>query len=535
MHATGAYAIALADLFCYGCGGEGRTSDGPAPRSVYQRALPGGPHAQIRGFDGGGDGVGGLFGISAEADCVDALFYGTDYHCHLGTRRGGLAVVEEGGGYTRFIHDITNAQFKSKFETDIGRMHGRSGIGVISDFEDQPLIVGSHLGVYAIATVGVVQNLAALTRKAYHARATHFSEMSGNEINPTELIATLINQEESFEAGIRRAHEEIDGSCSLLLLTQNGVYAARDKLGRTPLVLGRGDGVSCVASESCALPNLGFTHVRDLGPGEVVILDPAGARTVVPPGPRMQICSFLWVYYGFPASSYEGVNVEQFRYASGATLARADRSRDGGFSIDAAAGIPDSGTSHAVGYAHESGVPYTRPFAKYTPTWPRSFMPQRQAVRDLVARMKLIPIRELAEGKRLLFCDDSIVRGTQLRNTFHTLYSLGAREVHLRIACPPLCYGCRFLNFSRSGSEMDLAARRMAAEMEGRPAETIGEVLEPYTRPGTDQHERMVARIGASLNVTSLRYQTLEGLVSSIGLPEEKLCTYCWTGRSTPA
>lgn len=479
--------------------------------------------------------MGGLFGIASQADCVNALFYGTDYHCHLGTRRGGLAVVEEGGGTRRFIHDITNAQFKSKFETDIARMHGRSGIGVISDYEDQPLIVGSHLGVYAIATVGAVQNVEALTRKAYRGRTTHFSEMSGNEINPTELIATIIDQEESFEAGIRRVHEEIDGSCSLLLLTQKGVFAARDRLGRTPLVLGRADGAHCVASESCCLPTLGFTPVRDLGPGEVALLEPEGPRTVVPPGARMQVCSFLWVYYGFPASSYEGVNVEQFRYASGAGLARADRARDGGFALDAAAGIPDSGTSHAVGYANESGVPYTRPFVKYTPTWPRSFMPQNQSVRDLVARMKLIPIRELAEGKRLLFCDDSIVRGTQLRNTFHTLYGLGAREVHLRIACPPLCYGCRFLNFSRSGSEMDLAARRIAAELEGRSAGTVGEVLEPYTRPETEQYGRMVERIGKALGVTSLRYQTLEGLVAGIGLAGEKLCTYCWTGRSLPA
>lgn len=475
--------------------------------------------------------MGGLFGVAADKDCVSALFYGTDYHCHLGTRRGGLAVVNEAGGYTRFIHDITNAQFKSKFENDVSALSGLLGIGAISDFEDQPLIVGSHLGVYAIATVGVVQNLVELAARAFRRRATHFSEMSGNEINPTELIATIINQEESFEAGIKRVHAEVDGSCSLVLLTPRGIYAARDGVGRTPLVIGQAAGATCVASESCALPNVGFSPLRDLGPGEVVLLSAEGATTLVPPGPRMQICSFLWVYYGFPASSYEGVNVEEFRYASGTTLARADRAADGAFPVDAVAGIPDSGTSHAIGYAHESLVPYTRPFAKYTPTWPRSFMPQKQAVRDLVARMKLIPIRELVAGKRLVFCDDSIVRGTQLRNTFRTLYELGGREVHLRIACPPLCYGCRYLNFSRSGSEMDLAARRAAAELEGRPAETIGEVIEPYTRPGTAQYGAMVAKVGSSLGVTSLRYQTLEGMVQSIGLPEEKLCTYCWTGR----
>jgi amidophosphoribosyltransferase len=460
---------------------------------------------------------------------VEPLFYGTDYHCHLGTRRGGLAVVN-GSGFTRFIHDISNAQFKSKFETDIARMSGPLGIGVISDTEDQPLIVGSHLGVYAIATVGAVRNLGELAGRAFEKRATHFSEMSGNVINPTELVATLINQESSFEEGIRSAQAQVQGSCSLLILTRDGVYAARDRLGRTPLVIGRNGQGYAAASESCALPNLGYDPVRDLGPGEVVFVTAEGCETRVAPGSRLQVCSFLWVYYGYPASTYEGVNVEQMRYRSGATLAAADRAADGGLAIDAVAGIPDSGTSHALGYSQEAGLPHTRPFVKYTPTWPRSFMPHNQPVRDLVARMKLIPIRELAAGKRLLFCDDSIVRGTQLRNTFARLFELGAREVHLRIACPPLLFACPFLNFSRSGSAMDLAARKALARVDPRAAEK-GEPLPPaWTDPASAEYRAMVDHIGKSLGVTSLRYQSLDGMVKSIGLPRERLCTHCWTG-----
>ncbi len=473
--------------------------------------------------------MGGLFGVASRRDCVQTLFYGTDYHCHLGTRRGGLAVVD-GGGFRRFIHDISSAQFKSKFEHDVARMSGPQGIGVISDTEDQPLIVGSHLGVYAITTVGVVRNLASLAERAFEKRTTHFSEMSGNEINPTEMVATLVNREASFEEGIGSAQAQIEGSCSLLILTRRGIYAARDRLGRTPLVIGRGEDGWAVASESCALPNLGYEPVRDLGPGEVVLLTADGAETRVAPGPRLQICAFLWVYYGYPASSYEGVNVEQMRYRSGATLARADRAADGGFAIDAVAGIPDSGTSHALGYSREAGVPHTRPFVKYTPTWPRSFMPQQQLVRDLVARMKLIPIRELSAGMRLLFCDDSIVRGTQLRNTFARLFELGAREVHLRIACPPLLFGCPFLNFSRSGSALDLAARKAVAQLDPRLAAPDAEVPAACLDASSADYRRMVELVAGSLGVTSLRYQTLDGMVSSIGLPRERLCTYCWTG-----
>ncbi len=477
--------------------------------------------------------MGGLFAVASRRDCVDALFYGTDYHCHLGTRRGGLAVVN-GEGFTRFIHDISNAQFKSKFETDIARMSGATGIGVISDTEDQPLIVGSHLGVYAIATVGAVRNLERLAGLAFEKRTTHFSEMTGNVINPTELVATLINREASFEEGIRSAQDQIEGSCSLLILSREGIFAARDRLGRTSLVLGRGGEGLAVASESCAFSNLGFEPVRDLGPGEVVRITADAAETRVAPRERLQVCSFLWVYYGYPASSYEGVNVEQMRYRSGAALAAADRTADGGFAIDTVAGIPDSGTSHALGYAREAGLPYARPFVKYTPTWARSFMPQSQPARDLVARMKLIPIRELVEGKRLLFCDDSIVRGTQLRDTFARLFDQGAREVHLRIACPPLLFGCPYLNFSRSGSEMDLAARKAVAQLEGRaapaPAARATPVPEAYLDPSTPHYRDMVGLIARSLGVTSLRYQTLGGMVSSIGLPRERLCTHCWAG-----
>jgi amidophosphoribosyltransferase len=472
--------------------------------------------------------VGGFFGVASKEDCVQDLFYGTDYHSHLGTRRGGLAVLN-GGEYTRFIHDISNAQFKSKFEQDIERMRGRTGIGVISDYEDQPLIVGSHLGVYAIVTIGLVSNASELAAKAYRTRATHFSEMSGNAINQTELVATLINQGESFEAGIRGAQEQIEGSCSLLLLTPQGIYAARDRMGRTPVVVAASAAGYAAASESCALPNLGYSAVRDLGPGEVALINADGWQTVIAPGPRMQICSFLWVYYGYPPSSYEGVNVEEVRYRSGAALARRDRELDGGFPIDSVAGIPDSGTSHALGYAHEARLPFTRPFVKYTPTWPRSFMPPSQGVRDVVAKMKLIPIRELTRGRRYLFCDDSIVRGTQLRNTFRRLYEMGAREIHLRIACPPLLYGCPFLNFSRSTSELELAARKAVAELSGNPG-AEGADAKPFVEPDGEMHGCMVARIAEALGVTSLRYQRLESMIASIGLPREELCTHCWTG-----
>jgi amidophosphoribosyltransferase len=464
--------------------------------------------------------MGGFFGVASRKDCVADLFYGTDYHSHLGTSRGGLA-VRNNRGIQRHIHDISNTQFRSKFEDDIKGMSGASGIGVISDYESQPLIVGSHFGVYAIVTVGVVKNLEILARDAFGKRNTHFSEMSDDGINPTELIATLINQGATFEEGIAIAQNAIEGSCSLLLLTSEGIYAARDRLGRTPLVVGKKEGARAAALETCSFPNLGYQIERCLGPGEIVRLTPEGIERLKAPGERMQICGFLWVYYGFPASSYEGINVEDVRNRCGITLAKKDNTP-----IDFVAGIPDSGTGHAIGYAHESRVPYRRPFVKYTPTWPRSFMPQDQAVRDLVAKMKLIPIRELIEGKRLLFCEDSIVRGTQLKDTIQVIYDYGAKEVHMRPACPPLIFGCKFLNFSRSRSELDLAGRRAIKEIEGKANLRLNE----YINSSSDKYRAMVEKIRQRLGLTTLKYQELGDLVAAIGLPKAKLCTYCWDG-----
>jgi len=464
--------------------------------------------------------MGGFFGVASRTDCVEDLFYGTDYHSHLGTKRGGLAAIHS-GGFTRFIHDITNAQFRSKFEDDIRKMSGSRGVGVISDYEDQPLIISSHLGAYAIVTVGVVRNGDALAQEAFRRRTTHFSEMAGGEVNPTELVATLINQEATFEAGIARAQEAVEGSCSLLLLTKDGMYAARDRLGRTPVIIGRKDGAYAATMETCAFPNLGYEIDCYLGPGEIVRITEEGAEQRRPPGGKTQICAFLWVYYGYPASNYEGINVEVVRNRCGAALARREDRE-----VDLVAGIPDSGTGHAIGYANEARVPYQRPFVKYTPTWARSFMPQDQRIRDVVARMKLIPIQELIEGKRLLFCEDSIVRGTQLKDIIERLYDCGAREVHMRPACPPLVYGCKFLNFSRSRSELDLAARTAMVALEGAADRHV----EEYADEGSKRFQAMVEAVRKRLNLTSLRYQRLADLVKAIGLPKEKLCTYCWDG-----
>lgn len=464
--------------------------------------------------------MGGVYGVVAKDDCVTDLFYGTDYHSHLGTVRGGLA-VKNSVGFTRFIKDITNTQFRSKFEDDLPKLHGSVGIGVISDYEDQPLIIGSHLGTYALATVGRIENLDSLTADAFKRQAVHFSEMSGDALNPTELVATLINRGSSFEEGIRIAQEAIEGSCTILLMTDACIYAARDRLGRTPLAIGKKSGACCVTLETCSLVNLGYETERFLGPAEVVRLSADGVETVCPAREEMQICSFLWVYYGYPASTYEGINCEASRNRCGAALAKADD-----VEVDVVAGIPDSGTGHAIGYANEAGVPYQRPFVKYTPTWPRSFMPQEQRIRDLVARMKLIPVAELIRGKRLLFCEDSIVRGTQLKDTIQRLYADGAKEVHMRPACPPLVFGCKFLNFSRSKSEMDLATRRAIKELEG----DANAHLDEYANPDTERHAAMVERIRQRLGLTTLKYQKLTDLVEAIGLPKEKLCTYCWDG-----
>jgi len=463
--------------------------------------------------------MGGFFAVVSESDCVNELFFGTDYHSHLGTQRGGLATKHE-GGFIRFIHDITNTQFRSKFDHDISRMRGNSGIGVISDYDDQPLIIGSHLGNYAIVTVGVIQNVEQLTAKAF-AKGSHFSEMGTGEVNPTELVATLINDEATFEDGIRNAQDAIEGSCSMMLLTDDGVYAARDKLGRTPVILGEKEGSRAVTMETCAFPNLDFETTRYLGPGEVVLVTADGVEQKKAPLDRLQVCSFLWVYYGYPSSHYEGINVEVTRNKCGAALARNDD-----VELDTVAGIPDSGTGHSIGYSSESGVPYRRPFVKYTPTWPRSFMPQDQSIRNLVARMKLIPIPELIDGQRMLFCEDSIVRGTQLQDIVQRLYDYGAREIHMRPACPPLVYGCKFLNFSRSRSVLDLAGRQAIKELEGQDNENPAE----YADQCSGKYCAMVENIRKRLKLTTLKYQKLDDLIEAIGLPKEKLCTYCWDG-----
>ncbi|MQY60721.1 amidophosphoribosyltransferase [bacterium] len=464
--------------------------------------------------------MGGLFGVISKEDCVSDLFYGTDYHSHLGTTRGGLA-VKNPEGFIRFIHNIENAQFRSKFEQDITKMHSTRGIGVISDYDNQPLLIRSHLGKYAIVTVGVIKNADKLVKKVFSTRIIHFSEMIGEEINPTELVASLINQELTFEEGIINAQEAIEGSCSLLLLTDKGVYAARDRLGRTPVVIGEKKGSLAVTLETCAFPNLGFEIKKYLGPGEIVLITEEGIEQKKPPGEKMQICGFLWVYYGYPASSYEGLNVESVRNKCGAKLAKNDSIK-----IDMVAGLPDSGIGHGLGYASEAGIPFKRPFVKYTPTWARSFMPQDQTVRDIVAKMKLIPISELIKGKKLLLCEDSIVRGTQLKNTIQRLFDFGALEVHMRPACPPLTHGCKFLNFSRSKSELDLAARKAIKEIEG----VDGKDLDEYSTEGSEKHKGMIKQISQMLKLTTLKYQKLADLVEAIGLPKEKICTYCWDG-----
>ncbi|MCD4764605.1 MAG: amidophosphoribosyltransferase [Desulfobacterales bacterium] len=463
--------------------------------------------------------MGGLFGSVSKKDCATDLFYGTDYHSHLGTKRGGMA-VRNSAGYERAIHNIENDYFRSKFEPDLPNLHGNKGIGIISDYDAQPLIVGSHLGTFGIVTVGKINNIEELANKAFD-KKTHFSEMSGGKINPTELVAMLISEKGSFEDGIQNAQESIKGSCSMLLLTEDGIYAARDRLGRTPIVIGKKEGAYAASSETCALPNLGFEIDKYLGPGEIVFMTADGYEQRRKPGDKMQICAFLWVYYGYPASSYEDINVESVRYKCGCALAKNDD-----VEIDFVTGIPDSGIGHGIGYANESKIPYMRPFVKYTPTWPRSFMPQSQSVRDLVAKMKLIPVRTLIEGKKMLFCDDSIVRGTQLKDNVQILYDYGALEVHMRIACPALIYPCEFLNFSTSRSTLDLAGRKAIMKLESSEDNSIDE----YAIAGTEKNHAMIERIKQQLKLTSLKYQKIEALIEAIGLPKDKLCTHCWDG-----
>ncbi len=468
--------------------------------------------------------MGGLFGVASKTDCIMDLFYGVDYHSHLGTRRGGMA-THGTDGFCRSIHNIENSPFRTKFERDVEELTGNLGIGCISDYEPQPLLIQSHLGSFAITTVGKINNADELLNKIYENGHSHFQEMSGGQINATELVAALICKQDSFENGIRYAQEAIDGSLTLLIMTKDGIYAARDIYGRTPLVIGHREGAYCAAFENFSYINLGYTDVKELGPGEIVYITPESVETLVPPRKKMKICSFLWVYYGYPTSSYEGVNVEEMRYNCGALLAKRDK---GKVDPDIVAGVPDSGIAHAIGYANESGVPFARPFIKYTPTWPRSFMPTDQRQRELIARMKLIPVHALIKNKKLLLIDDSIVRGTQLRETTEFLYQSGAKEVHVRPACPPLLYGCKFLNFSRSKSELDLITRRVILEREGKDAEKY---LEEYADPNSERYQAMLDEICRIQNFTSLRYHRLDDLIKSIGIKPCDICTYCFNGE----
>ena len=472
--------------------------------------------------------MGGFFGSISKRDCVLDVFFGTDYHSHLGTRRGGMAVYDGTDGFQRQIHNIENTPFRTKFEKDLADFHGRAGIGCISDTDPQPLLVRSHLGLYAITTVGIINNMDQLVDRYFSERGHQFMAMSSGKVNTTELIAALINQEDDLISGIRRAQEEIDGSATILILTSDCILAARDKLGRLPVLIGQNEEGCCVSFESFAYHKLGYADAYELGPREIVRITSGGFETLSPPGDRMKICAFLWTYYGYPNSRYEGVNVEVMRYRNGEIMARDEAAHGTLPDVDFVAGVPDSGVPHAIGYANRSGKPFARPFVKYTPTWPRSFMPANQEVRNQVAKMKQIPVPELIEGKKLLFVDDSIVRGTQLRETVEFLYESGAAEVHMRSACPPIMYGCKYLNFSRSNSDMELIARRTVQELEGDEGQ---QHLEEYSDPTTQRGQCMLNAICQKLCFDSLGYQSLDGLLEAIGIDREQICTYCWTGK----
>lgn len=467
--------------------------------------------------------MGGFFGVASKEDCVFDLFFGIDYHSHLGTRRGGMAVYGE-RGFDRAIHNIENAPFRTKFDKDVQEMKGKIGIGCISDYEPQPLLVRSHHGTYAITTVSKINNMKELSERLFVEGHSHFLEMSGGDINATELIAALINQKENLIEGIEYALQEVDGSVSVLLMNQAGIYAARDRRGRTPVVIGKKEQAFCVSFENYAYKNLGYTDYRELGPGEIAVITDEKCVTLVNPNEDLKICTFLWVYYGYPASSYEGTSVENMRYHCGKKMAQRDHVKP-----DIVAGVPDSGIAHAIGYANESGIPFSRPFIKYTPTWPRSFMPTMQSQRNLIAKMKLLAVEELIRDKSLLLIDDSIVRGTQLRETTEFLYQSGAKEVHIRPACPPLLYGCKYLNFSRSSSEMDLITRRVIDRLEN--GNVTDEVLAQYADPETEKYEQMVEEIRKELNFTTLRFNRLDDMLESVDIDKCKLCTYCWNGK----
>ena len=472
--------------------------------------------------------MGGFFGAISQRDCVLDIFFGVDYHSHLGTRRGGMVVYAGDGTFQRQIHNIENTPFRTKFERDLKEFHGCSGIGCISDTDPQPLLVRSHLGLYAITTVGIINNAEELVEKYFDDHGHQFMAMSSGKINSTELTAALINQKDSLAEGIRYAQEVINGSATILVLTPECIVAARDKLGRLPVLIGKDKEGCCVSFESFAYHKLGYADAYELGPGEIVEITAEGFRTLVPAGEKMRICAFLWTYYGYPNSNYEGVNVEVMRYRNGEIMARDEITRGMLPKVDYVAGVPDSGLPHAIGYANRSGKAFARPFVKYTPTWPRSFMPDSQEVRNQVAKMKQIPVPELIEGKKLLFVDDSIVRGTQLRETVEFLYSCGAEEVHMRSACPPIMYGCKYLNFSRSNSDMELLARRVVQELEGDEGQ---EHLDEYADGTTERGKCLLHTICEKFGFTSLGYQSLDGILEAIGIDRDKICTYCWTGK----
>ena len=467
--------------------------------------------------------MGGFFGAVSKDDCVFDLFFGVDYHSHLGTRRAGMAVYDKETGFDKAIHNIENAPFRTKFTKESNTMHGQYGIGCISDFEAQPILVRSHHGTFAVATVGKINNIDKLVDDIIK-NNTHFFEMQNGDINQTELVAALINQKENFIDGIRYAQEAVEGSISILALTPKGIYAARDMLGRTPISIGQKEDGYCASFESFAYLNLGYKDYKELGPGEVVFMDENGVKTLIQPGEKMRICTFLWIYYGYPSASYEGISVEKMRYNCGKALAKRDNVHP-----DIVAGVPDSGIAHAIGYSNETGIPYSRPFIKYTPTWPRSFMPPNQTKRNLIAKMKLIPIPDLIKDKSLLLIDDSIVRGTQLRETTEYLFESGAKEVHIRPACPPLFYGCKYLNFSRSTSDMDLITRRVITELEGREPDDA--LIHEYVNPDSEKYQKMIDVICKQLHFTSLRYHRLDDMIASVGIDKSKLCTYCWDGQ----
>lgn len=473
--------------------------------------------------------MGGFFGATSRKNCVLDVFFGTDYHSHLGTRRGGMAAYDPEKGFQREIHNIENSPFRTKFQRILEEMTGTAAIGCISDTDPQPILIRSNLGCYAICTIGLINNAEALIKQYLTFSGGHFESMSGGKINANELIAALIDQKSSFAEGIRFAQEMVDGTASILILRENGhLIAARDKMGRLPIVIEKKEDACCATFEDYAGEKLGYEVVRELGPGEIVELSPDGIEVLLPPRKEKKICAFLWSYYGYPTACYEGKSVEYMRYRNGRIMAKTDQANGVAQDIDYVGGVPDSGTPHAIGYANESGVPFARPFIKYTPTWPRSFMPATQEERNMVAKMKQIPVDELIRDKKLLFVDDSIVRGTQLRETVDFLYEHGAKDVHIRSACPPILYACKYLNFSRSTSDNDLIARSTIRELEG---EEGLEHLDEYMDGSTERGRNMRKAICEKLHFSSLEYQSLEGILEAIDLPACEVCTYCWNGQ----